>query len=82
MADGDNRNIFRAAALRHDQRCMIYDHQVEIEAADDLPLTDKAIRRLIEAWISENNIQAAVGEDHTVWFAHETDATLFYLRFS
>ncbi len=84
--DGEqNRNIFRAVALRHDHTSMVYDHIVEIEATHNIVgavLEDREIRNQIDHWCADHDALAAISQNNVVWFARETDATLFYLRFS
>ena len=64
---------------------MVYDHLVEIAAVAQLschPLEDWAIRVEIANWCEENCAQVAMSQDRVVWFARETDAAMFYLRFA
>jgi hypothetical protein len=64
---------------------MLYDHQVEIVALTDqtgTALEDWDIRHLVQAWLDDNDARAALSQEGVIWFAHEVDATLFYLRFS
>lgn len=78
------RNIFRAVRIDKENG-HLYDHRVDIVSlidSEEPPLKNWDIRREIELWCVEQEARVAVGENQSVWFAHESDAMLFYLAFS